>query len=95
MSTTLENEYGTTLATVEHLLAGLSGCGVDNALIEIDGPEVPIMDGSSAPFVNLIERIGTVEQDRQRYAIWIQKPIDMQLDDKYAVLFYCPVEYPG
>ena len=86
MSTTLENEYGITVATVEHLLAGLSGCGIDNALIEIDGPEVPIMDGSSAPFVNLIEHIGTVEQDRQRNAIWIQKPVDIQLEDKYAVL---------
>jgi UDP-3-O-[3-hydroxymyristoyl] N-acetylglucosamine deacetylase len=86
MSTTLENEYGTSVATVEHLLAGLSGCGIDNAIIEIDGPEVPIMDGSSEPFVNLIERIGTIDQDKQRYAIWIQKPIDMQLEDKYAVL---------
>ena len=71
MSTTLENEYGTSIATVEHLLAGLSGCGIDNALIEIDGPEVPIMDGSSAPFVKLIERIGTVDQENQRFAIWI------------------------
>ena len=86
MSTTLENEYGTSIATVEHLLAGLSGCGIDNAMIEIDGPEVPIMDGSSAPFVNLIEKFGTVDQENQRFAIWIQKPIDMQIDDKYAVL---------
>jgi len=51
-------ENGATLATVEHLLAALGGLGVDNALIEVDGPELPIMDGSAAPFAQVINRVG-------------------------------------
>ncbi len=86
LSTTLGNEHGVTVATVEHLLAALHGCGVDNALIELDGPEVPIMDGSSDPFVSTIEQIGTVAQPQKRNIIWIQRPIEVREGDKYAIL---------
>lgn len=86
LSTTLGNEHGVNISTVEHLLAALRGCGVDNALIEIDGPEVPIMDGSSAPFVSTIEQIGTVTQPQKRNVIWIQRPIEVRDGDKYAIL---------
>lgn len=86
LSTTLGNEHGVTVATVEHLLAALRGCGIDNALIELDGPEVPIMDGSSDPFVTTIEQIGTVAQPQKRNVIWIQRPIEVREDDKYAIL---------
>jgi UDP-3-O-[3-hydroxymyristoyl] N-acetylglucosamine deacetylase len=86
LSTAIGNEYGFRVDTVEHLMAALSGCGVDNALIELDGPEVPIMDGSSHPFVSMIERIGTVDQDSPRHAIWIQRPIEVRDGDKYAIL---------
>ena len=86
LSTAIGNEYGYRVDTVEHLMAALSGCGVDNALIELDGPEVPIMDGSSHPFVSMIERIGTVDQDSPRHAIWIQRPIEVRDGDKYAIL---------
>ncbi|HMU45158.1 MAG TPA: bifunctional UDP-3-O-[3-hydroxymyristoyl] N-acetylglucosamine deacetylase/3-hydroxyacyl-ACP dehydratase [Chitinophagaceae bacterium] len=65
--TTLENN-GVKVSTVEHLLAALVGMGVDNCLIEINGPEVPIMDGSSAPFVKLIQEAGVTEQDAEK--IW-------------------------
>ncbi|VAX11674.1 UDP-3-O-[3-hydroxymyristoyl] N-acetylglucosamine deacetylase [hydrothermal vent metagenome] len=85
MSTMIGNEYQHTINTVEHLMAALRGCGVDNAIVEIDGPEVPIMDGSSAPFVATIERVGTVDQAAQRHAIWIQRPIEVRDGDKYAI----------
>ena len=54
LCTVVGNESGVTVATIEHLMAALSACGVDNAIIELDGPEVPIMDGSSEPFVEAI-----------------------------------------
>ena len=77
MSTTVGNEYGVTVSTVEHLMAALAGCEVDNAIIDVDGSEVPIMDGSAAPFVFLLECAGTVEQDVPRRAIKIQKSISV------------------
>jgi UDP-3-O-[3-hydroxymyristoyl] N-acetylglucosamine deacetylase / 3-hydroxyacyl-[acyl-carrier-protein] dehydratase len=60
--TTLEN-HNAKVCTVEHVLAALVGMGVDNCLIEINGPEIPIIDGSSEPFVEIIEEVGVVEQD--------------------------------
>ena len=51
--TVISNQYGVSVRSVEHLMAALYGCGIDNALVELDGPEVPAMDGSSAPFVAL------------------------------------------
>ena len=66
------------VGTVEHLLAALAGCQIDNAVIEIDGPEVPIMDGSSEPFVFLIECAGIVEQAAIRTAIKILKPVTLE-----------------
>ena len=65
----VDSRYATTLArgevrvsTVEHLMAALAGLGIDNAAIDVTGPEVPIMDGSSAPFVQLIQRAGIAAQ---------------------------------
>ena len=86
LCTVLGNEHGVRLSTVEHLMAALSGCGVDNVLIEIDGPEVPIMDGSSGPFVKLIEEAGLVEQDAPRRIIRILKTVEVQNGDSRAVL---------
>ena len=62
----LSDGEGTSIATVEHLMAALAGAEIDNAVIEVDGPEVPIMDGSSAPFLFLIECAGIAEQDAAR-----------------------------
>jgi UDP-3-O-[3-hydroxymyristoyl] N-acetylglucosamine deacetylase / 3-hydroxyacyl-[acyl-carrier-protein] dehydratase len=68
--TTLELN-GVKISTIEHMLAALTGLGVDNVMIEINAPEVPIIDGSSKPFVNAIKTVGTKEldQDRQFYYI--------------------------
>src|SRR5688572_29679255 len=65
--TTLEHN-GARVSTVEHILAALVGKGVDNVLIELNGPEIPIMDGSSMPFIEVIEEVGIQEQDAKK--IW-------------------------
>ena len=56
-------------------MAAFAGAAIDNAVVELDGPEVPIMDGSAAPFLHLIEQAGTVAQDEPRRAIKIMKPV--------------------
>jgi len=66
------------LSTVEHLLAALHGLGVDNCTVEVDGPELPIMDGSAAPFVYLIELAGLRPQRRMRRRLVIRKPIEVR-----------------
>jgi len=86
MSTTLSNQYGITVQTVEHLIAALRGCGVDNALIEVDGPEIPIMDGSAEPFVKNILSVGLKEQTAPRNMIWVHRPIEYRNGDKYAIM---------
>jgi len=73
--TVIGNRQGVTVSTVEHLMAALAGAGVDNALVTLDGPEVPIMDGSAAPFLFLIECAGVIEQDAPRRAIKVLKPV--------------------
>ena len=78
LGTTLVNEHGTSVATVEHLMAALAGCGIDNAIVELNGPEVPIMDGSSAPFVFLIECAGILTQDKSRRAIRVLKAVTVE-----------------
>jgi UDP-3-O-[3-hydroxymyristoyl] N-acetylglucosamine deacetylase len=72
--------------TVEHLLAALTGMGVDNAVVELDAPEVPIMDGSAMPFVHLIRRAGLTVQHRPRTVIKITKAITVTDGDKRATL---------
>jgi len=84
MCTRLQNNDGVTVSTVEHLMAALAGCRIDNALIEIDGPEVPIMDGSAEPFVLLIECAGTASLSKPRRAIRILKTVSAQ-DDKRRI----------
>lgn len=79
LCTTLTNREGVSVATVEHLLAAFAGAEIDNAIVELDGPEVPVMDGSAEPFLFLIERAGVVEQDAPRRAIKVLKPV--RVDD--------------
>ena len=69
--TAVANEAGVRVGTIEHLMAALAGCEIDNAVIDVNGPEVPVMDGSAAPFVFLIECTGVVEQAAPRMAIEI------------------------
>jgi UDP-3-O-[3-hydroxymyristoyl] N-acetylglucosamine deacetylase len=72
------------VSTVEHLLSAMSGLGIDNAYIDIDAQEVPIMDGSASPFVFLLQSAGVVEQDAPKQFILIKKPIEVQEDDKFV-----------
>jgi UDP-3-O-[3-hydroxymyristoyl] N-acetylglucosamine deacetylase len=84
LCTALGNEQGVRVSTVEHLMAALYGSEIDNAIIEINGAEVPIMDGSAQPFVFLIECAGVVEQDKPRRAIEILRPVSVE-DGKRSV----------
>lgn len=77
LCTVVANGRGVQVSTVEHVMAALAGCGIHNALIEIDGPEVPILDGSSAPFVAGFLRAGIVEQASPVRAIRILSPVEV------------------
>ncbi len=84
LCTTLSNKFGVKVSTVEHLMAALWGCGIDNIIIEVDKQELPIMDGSSEPFVFLIECAGTYEQSKPRKIIEILKEIEVRDGDASA-----------
>jgi UDP-3-O-[3-hydroxymyristoyl] N-acetylglucosamine deacetylase len=86
LNTTLGDGNGVTIGTVEHVMAALSGAGVDNAVIELNGPEVPIMDGSAAPFIFLIECAGVVEQNAPRRVIEILRPVSVGDRERSAML---------
>lgn len=86
LCTVLENPQGVRISTVEHLMAALWGCGIDNALIEIDGNEVPVMDGSSEPFMFLIDCAGIVKQAAQRSYIVVDAPVVVQEGESCAMI---------
>ena len=86
LCTRIVNGAGVSVSTIEHVMAALSGCGVHNALIELDGPEVPIMDGSAAPFVRAILERGTRALRAPVYAIEILKPVSVLTDKGWASL---------
>ncbi len=75
LSTTLEHD-GARVSTVEHLLSALAGLGIDNALADVDAPEVPIMDGSAAPFVFLIQSAGICKQEAPKQFLRVLRPIE-------------------
>lgn len=77
----LSNGEGASVGTVEHIMAALAGCGIDNALISLDGPEVPIMDGSAAPFVFLLQCAGIAAQEGPRHVIRVLKPVEVAEGD--------------
>lgn len=86
LCTRLVNADGAWVSTVEHLMAALAGCGVHNAMIEIDGPEVPILDGSSAPFVRGILTRGIQPQAAPVRALDILKPVRVEAGEASAAL---------
>lgn len=106
-----ETSRGTTLgsgrhsiATIEHLMSALHGMGVDNALVELDGGEVPILDGSSRPWVQQIARVGLMQQDAMRHTFVIEKPLrfeetstgslyEAEPDDHFSV--ECTIDFPN
>ncbi len=86
MCTTIANDHHGSVATIEHLMAALAGCGIDNIIVELDGPEVPVMDGSSEPFVFLIDCAGVVEQAAERSIIRVKRPVRVEQGEGFASL---------
>ncbi len=86
LCTRLDDGAGVSVATIEHLMAALAGLEIDNTVIELDGPEVPVMDGSAAPFVFLLECAGVVEQDVPRRGIKMLKAVTVTENGKSAAL---------
>jgi UDP-3-O-[3-hydroxymyristoyl] N-acetylglucosamine deacetylase len=83
LSTLIERD-GARVSTVEHLMSALAGLGIDNAYVDIDGPEVPIMDGSAGPFVFLLQQAGIEEQKAAKRFIRIKSPVEVRSGDKLA-----------
>jgi len=77
---------GAKVYTVEHLMSALAGLGVDNAYVDIDGPEVPIMDGSAAPFALLLQQAGLVEQAAPKRFLRVKRAVEVREGDKWARL---------
>lgn len=86
LCTKLVGARGIDVSTVEHVMAALAGCGVHNVLIEVDGPEFPILDGSAVPFVRGILGVGVVSLDKPVQAIRILKPVEFKTDAGWARL---------
>jgi UDP-3-O-[3-hydroxymyristoyl] N-acetylglucosamine deacetylase len=86
LATVLGDREGPLVSTAEHVLAALRGMGVDNATIEVDGPEVPIMDGSAAAFVSAIDQAGIVTQSAARRFIQVLKPVQVAIGDSFGEL---------
>jgi UDP-3-O-[3-hydroxymyristoyl] N-acetylglucosamine deacetylase len=77
---------GAKIGTVEHLMSALAGLGVDNAYVDVDAPELPIMDGSAGPFVYLIQAAGIEEQPAAKKFVRVKKPVVVEDGDKWARL---------
>ena len=86
LGTVIGNAAGVTVATIEHLMAALVMLGIDNAAVELDGPEMPIMDGSSLPFITILDRAGLRMQDAPRRFIEILEAVEVVDGDKRAAL---------
>jgi UDP-3-O-[3-hydroxymyristoyl] N-acetylglucosamine deacetylase len=84
--TTIRNAAGVELATIEHLMSACVGLGVDNLIVEVDGPELPILDGSCAQFVQVLMNAGVKPQQAPRRSIEIVEPIEVRMGAKSAAL---------
>jgi len=89
LNTMIQNAAGVQLSTIEHLMAAFAALGVSNAIVEVDGPELPILDGSALPFVQLLDRSGFRPQSRPVRYVEILEPIRVQEGDKTAALLPC------
>ena len=83
LCTRLENSDGISVSTIEHLMAALAGCGINNALLEIDGPEVPILDGSAMNFIKLFKNIGLKNSDVPIKLIKINNSVKIEEGNKF------------
>tara|TARA_B100001029_G_C15060635_1_gene458149 strand:- start:3198 stop:4124 length:927 start_codon:yes stop_codon:yes gene_type:complete len=81
--TTISNEYGVRISTIEHLMAALYVKGVDNAIVEVNGPEIPIMDGSSKEFLELIDNVGLETSDSSIKILKIEREISFSIGEKF------------
>lgn len=102
MCTVVADDDGNSIATIEHLMAALAGLGIDNAVIEVDGDEVPAMDGSADDFVFLIEKAGIERQSVRRRGVRVLKPVDVsaglaqaRLEPADAQIFTLDVDFPS
>lgn len=86
MCTKITNSQGVSVSTIEHVVAALAGCGIHNAIIEVDGPEVPIMDGSSSEFVNMIQQASIRQQRKSMRSIKILKTVEVKVGNSTATL---------
>ena len=86
LGTMIGNQDGVTVSTVEHLMAAFAALGIDNAVVELNGPETPIMDGSCAPFLRILDRAGRRPQEARRRYLEILEPITVRDGDKSAAL---------
>ena len=93
LGTTITNEHGAEVSTIEHLMAACAGIGLDNLIVEINGPEVPIMDGSSALYCRLMLQAGLTEQAAPRRFIRVLRPVEVRDGNKIARL--SPAETAG
>jgi UDP-3-O-[3-hydroxymyristoyl] N-acetylglucosamine deacetylase len=89
LNTMIENEAGVQLSTIEHLMAAFCALGISNAIVEVDGPELPILDGSALPFVQLLDRAGFRRQEAPVRFIEILQPVHVTDGDKHAALYPC------
>jgi UDP-3-O-[3-hydroxymyristoyl] N-acetylglucosamine deacetylase len=86
LCTVIRNADGVTVSTIEHLMAAMAALNIDNAIVELDGPELPIMDGSALAFVQILDRAGRRRQDAPRQYLEITRPIYVQQGEKRASL---------
>jgi UDP-3-O-[3-hydroxymyristoyl] N-acetylglucosamine deacetylase len=95
LCTVLSNKDGVSVSTVEHLLSAFAAMGLDNAIVEIDGPEIPIMDGSAVNFVTAIDKAGMTRQNAARRALRIKRTVSYQEGDKEVILSPSDTTYFG
>jgi UDP-3-O-[3-hydroxymyristoyl] N-acetylglucosamine deacetylase len=86
LCTALVNDDGIRISTVEHLSAAIAGMGIDNMIIEVDAPEIPIMDGSASPFIFLLQQAGVAVQNKPKRFIRVKQPIRYEDDGRWAEL---------
>ena len=89
LCTKIENGTGANVSTIEHLMAAFYICGLDNLVVNLDGPEVPIMDGSAKDFVEIIKKIGLKSLEGKRQFVKIKKKIELKEDDKSISIIPC------
>ncbi|TIC86081.1 UDP-3-O-acyl-N-acetylglucosamine deacetylase [Crenobacter intestini] len=86
LSSTLVTDAGVRVGTIEHLMSAFAGLGIDNLLVEVTAAEIPIMDGSAAPFIYLLQEAGIADQDKPKRFIRVREPVEVVEGDKWVRL---------